>query len=272
MGRWRGSLLSSYLEAVSETLSSLLTAGRWPLHPSISLIGLVALTVSTAYTNPLPLTARSMLPLTLSLIAAGLSNRLRSLLKMMAVASLFLAVISLPLIFSTPGRSISVLELGSIRLTATAEGVSTASRFFMRCLNTISISLGWICLVRIDSLIEGLRLIDPSETVPLLLFLSTRYIPLSIREAVRIIAARESRILRRDRRIEWRILSTSIGELLLRSLDRAGRVSLSMRARALSGRLPGPIRGGAPGLSLRDLAALSSIALYILIYSFRWFG
>ncbi len=268
MRRCRGGLLASYLEAVSEVLNGLITDGRWRLHPSISLIGLIALVVSTAYTDPFPLTFISPIPIIVALILSAISHRLKALLKMMAASSLFLMVVSLPLIFYLPGRTLVVWKLGLITLTATAEGVSKASSFSLRCLNTISISLGWISLIGIDSLIEGLRLVDPSETIPFLLFLSTRYIPLSIRETVRILAARESRMMRRDRRIAWMILSTSIGELLLRNLYRAERVGMAMRARALSGRLPTPIQPCS--LSLRDLIALSLVALYIIIYSLRW--
>jgi len=268
MRRCRGGLLASYLEVVSEVLNGVLAGGACRLHTFTSLTVLIVLVVSTAYTDPFPFTFISMIPIIVALILSAISHRLAYLLKTIATSSLFLTVISLPLIFYLPGRPLVRVELGFVSLTATVEGLSRASAFFLRCLNTISISLGWMSLVGVDSLIEGLRFIDPSGTIPLLLFLSTRYIPLSIRETVRILAARESRMMRRDRGVAWMILSTSIGDLLLRSLHRAERVGMAMRARALSGRLPSPITHSA--LSLRDLIVLPLVALYIVIYSLRW--
>jgi len=187
---------------------------------------------------------------------------------MMLVAALFLATISAPLIFLKKGTPIAFMELNSYRIVVTDEGFIEAFRFFFRCMNTISISLGWICYVHFNSLLEGFTVLDPSRTIPTLLFLSSRYIPISIRDAVTLLAAREARTMRRDRRLSWTMLSSTCGELLIRAIHRARRVGLAISARTLSNSLTFS-RVRRRLFTPCDLAAVLMAALYVTIYTLK---
>jgi cobalt/nickel transport system permease protein len=63
------------------------------------------------------------------------------------------------------------------------------------------------------------------------LALMSRYLPVLAEEARRMERARASRTFRRKRRILWQSLAAIIGQLFIRSADRAERIYLAMCAR-----------------------------------------
>jgi cobalt/nickel transport system permease protein len=63
------------------------------------------------------------------------------------------------------------------------------------------------------------------------LTLMYRYLPVLVEESRRMQRARASRTFSRRRRLAWQNLSTIIGQLFLRSADRAERIYLAMCAR-----------------------------------------
>ncbi|ABM80112.1 energy-coupling factor transporter transmembrane component T family protein [Hyperthermus butylicus] len=70
-----------------------------------------------------------------------------------------------------------------------------------------------------------------AESMHLVLY----YVPLLAAETIRLISARKARSLRRQRlRKEWRLLSSTIGELVVRSMHRALVLSMAVEARSLA--------------------------------------
>lgn len=266
----RGGLITTYLEDIADVLNRLQTRGSIEVSPPVALFTLILLAVSTAYISPLPLRFSSFLPIAAALVLSALGDRLKEFLRMIAVTTFSLGVISTPLVFFTGSRLEVVLKLGLFRTKMAAEGLVVALSFFLRCLNTTSISLGWVCCIRFDSLLDGLCILDPTQTISTLLFLSTRYIPLSLREAISLLVAREARTMKRDRSLSWKALSSTGGELLLRAIHRGRRVGLAISARSLChDPMPLGVKKSSLSFKSRDLPPISIAALYTVIYALK---
>ena len=242
----RKGLLARYLEAVGEVLDRLAREREVQLAPATSISILAFLTSLAAFASPLPLRPGSFLLLALAFLLAALGRELRTFLRTLGLTAAWLAVVVLPLLLITPGEAIYTLKVGSLSLPITREGASRALEFSLRCLSAISLGVAWTGYVGLNSLLRGLALLDPTGTLPGMAFLTARYVPLSVREAGRLLAAREARLMgRRGLRSAWLVLASSCGELLLRAYHRAWRVGLAMRSRCLSGQLVPVGRGGA---------------------------
>ncbi len=267
---WRRGLLMRYLDAVGHVLDRLAKERSPRIAPFTSLALLVLFVSPAAFSSPIPLRACSFLPFALALVLAVASRELGNFLKLVGLILPFLTIIALPLPFITPGAVTYAIQLGPLRLVATREGTLKAAAFVLRCLNAISIGVAWTAYAGLTTLIRGLHAVDPTGTIPNMAFLTARYVPLSIREAQRLLAAREARLLRKPRiSSSWLVLASCCGDLLLRAFNRAWKVGLAMRARCPFGS-PANISDprGCFRLGVRDLiwllAAVGYIALFIL--------
>ena len=256
----RGGLLASYLEAVGEGVSKLsLGAGR--VSPPVSLVSLAIFASVASFIDPLPLRPTSLIPLLLSGILALASGTLREF-SALALFTLGLVVpVALPLLMMTPGRALCCLSCVCITL----EGLYEFSNFVFRCTNASVLTLSWILYAGFDSIIEGLRVLDPTGTVPKLAQMTIRYIPLSARELARIVAAREARLLDRKLARVWRVSATCYGDALLRCFERAKRVSLAISARDLGSKHVDPARSKAKFADALWIFAALGYAIGVLI-------
>jgi len=155
------------------------------------------------------------------------------------------------------------IALGYIELSVSREGLNTMLGFVLRVVSSaamftsLAFVLGWR---RIVMGLEGLRM--PRE-LGSLLNLSVIHIPLFLRETIKMLSARESRIMRRITfKKVWEVLSTVVADLIIRSYERAWIVEKAIKARTFTpSELP---RGTAPiSISVKDLLLLS-FSLYIL--------
>jgi len=231
-------LLMRYLGSVEHVLEKLARERDPGIAPATSIFLLILLVSVAAFTSPFPLRPGSFLPLLMAIVLSLASRELGAFLRLAGIASFFLAVVSLPLLFITPGTAFWTLRLGPLELSATWDGAFQALAFALRCLNAVCLAVAWTSYVGFNNLIRGLHVIDPTGTIPSMVFLTTRYVPLSIREAQKLIAAREARTLREPRlNTTWLLLASSCGDLFLRTFHRAWKVNLAMKSRCLSGSL-----------------------------------
>lgn len=264
-------LLMRYLGAVGEVLDRLTWGGRASLAPTTSLFLLVLFSTSTAFTSPFPLCLTTAIPFVLSASLAVLSRKARDVVKVVAVASAHLTIISTPLLFITEGEQIASLDLGFADLSITWEGLWTALEFFLRCLGAISVAVSWMAYAGFQNILQGLRAIDPGGTITSMAFLTVRYIPLAIRESQRLVAAREARLMvKRSLRASWLVLASCCGDLFLRCFNRAWKVGLALKARSLSGDVvpklsTGATRPGAPDVLWACLACAYVVLLVLKV-------
>jgi energy-coupling factor transporter transmembrane protein EcfT len=57
------------------------------------------------------------------------------------------------------------------------------------------------------------------------------FIPILTKDACRMLAAREARIIKKNVSLSWKILSTVVGDLILRGFERAERIDRAVSAR-----------------------------------------
>jgi len=172
-------------------------------------------------------------------------------------------MVSLPLPFITLGQPVARLSLGFMEVGVSREGLNAMATFISRVVASAAIftsfvfAMGW---ERIVSGLEGLRM--PRELV-LLLRLGAIHIPLFLREASEILLAREARIMRKAGfRDLWTVLTTVVGDLLLRSYEHAWRLEKAIKARSFS--VKGPFwTPPSHTVGIKDLS-LISVTLCIL--------
>lgn len=147
----------------------------------------------------------------------------------------FLVLLFVTLPFTVPG--VALFTLGP--LTASVEGVGRAALVackVLACMSVLTILLGDVEPSRLGPALRSLHV--PDRLIRLLL-MTARYVGLIRDEARRLADAMRMRGFRpRSNRHTWRSYGHFIGMLLVRALDRAGRIEEAMRCRGSSGRFP----------------------------------
>lgn len=189
----------------------------------------IALTFATAF-SPNYLIPTATLALSI-ILALSIRLNLTYWVKPIMFTAFWSTIISIPLIFMGPPP---ITELKNIiSLTVSLQGVHDALSLILRTTACVAVFTTFVQLLGWRNWLEGLRSLRVPRMVIWLIATSIIYIPLSLRESSRLLLARESRMLKKVGVGEvWRMLSTVLGDLLLRGYDRAWRLSLSLRSRS----------------------------------------
>ena len=165
-------------------------------------------------------------------LAAGLGPAL--LLRRLLALEGFMAVLLVSLPFTVPGEPI--VAVGP--LTASGAGVERAVAIVLRANAVVVMMLALAGTLGPVTLGHALaRLGMPAKLVHLLL-LTVRYLDVLYQEYARLrLAMRARAFVPAGNRHTWRTFGWLVGMLLVRSLDRAGRVLAAMRCRGFQGRL-----------------------------------
>ena len=184
-------------------------------------------------------------------------HRLPALAKVIATLALILSVVSVPLrhaaylcvpamalLVLVPLSRISLRHLGLrlLMLEPVALGVAGLAVFqpggwrillliLAKCTLCFIATIVLGATTSISELVRVLRLIHLPALLITTILLMHRYLFVLADEAARMRRARASRTFTRRRWFEWRFLATIIGQLFIRSVDRADRVYAAMCAR-----------------------------------------
>ena len=196
----------------------------------------------------------------------------RRLLKRMLEVNLFIILLWLLVPFTQPGKT--MFRLGP--LTASAEGVRLSLAIFLKCnaiVLTLTALVATIDVVRLGHALHDLRV--PPKLVHLLLF-TVRYLDVIGREYARLSQALKVRGFRPGtNRRTYRTYAYLVGTLLVRSVDRAQRVSAAMKCRGFRGRFY-LLTHFHPGRRDAVFAATAGIILGILAWlqwtTISWYG
>ncbi len=138
-----------------------------------------------------------------------------SVVKSSLMIVLIVFIISMPLIF------LRKFEPAYMFITR----VLAASLTFM----ILSQIIGWWNIIR------GLELIKTPRIVTEMIYQTIKFIPLFITETLKLIAAREARILcRKNISSIWRALSSIVGDIIIKSYYRSTMFNMALNARTLS--------------------------------------
>jgi len=236
------SLTSTFLRAVAAVLDGL-SAGGAGLNGSLALLLGVAVTASASFGRRVEALAATVAFSGLLALGAG---KLRGWLLAVSAALLSSAAVSAPALLGLlPARGPPVW-LFVARATASA---SALTAFFGL--------LGW------RGLVEGLRGLGLGYLGEELA-LTLRFTPLFAWRALRLLSAREARVLARSRRASWAVATSVAGSILAAAYRKARAVRLAYEARSFGarggGRRP---RVGAGDALLAVAAALLVCALLV---------
>lgn len=234
------SLLESFLREAAEIVDAYTGGVGGVFNPLYTLVLGVASTALISFTDT-PLLHALGIAAAFTLTAAFSRRLLWSLATATLIFAAAVGMVAAPLIILGRGEALCFVT----RSVA-------ASTFLL----AVTLLLGWRGLVEA---LDGLGLHTLSLNVALLL----RYIPLFLREAARMLAAREARLIAGQR--GFGAVTSVAAELIVRSYHRAYMLTLAMEARSL-GR-PGGSRRLRPGRGDAILAAILILLLSVkLVY------
>jgi cobalt/nickel transport system permease protein len=202
------------------------------IHPIAKLVVIAAMIISALFITSVPyLLIICLIPIIFA-IASHIS--LKQLLTRTALIPLFMAAVSIPLLFITTGHPIWTAHVGSITLTVTVEGVTKFLLFTTRiwfCIATLSLL---ILSTGFDKTLKLLATLRVPSLIIQLFSLTYRYFFVSIHEAQSMLIAKEARTYIHKKTINLQTLKnlgTTISSLFIRTYERSERVYLAMKAR-----------------------------------------
>jgi len=140
-------------------------------------------------------------------------------------------IVGIPLLFITPGEAVVAVE-GWLQVTL--EGVWLMASLVLRATAAAAVFTGVLMHIGWRGVVDGLYRLRLPQELALMVGFFTKYIPVFLRDACRMMAARESRLISSSYTAAWKGLATMIGEMLLRGYWRSMRLSMALRARGFS--------------------------------------
>jgi cobalt/nickel transport system permease protein len=202
------------------------------INPIAKLVAIVFMIVASIFISSLSyLTLICSVPLILAITSR---IPLRYLVSRTLFIPAFAAIITLPLLFLTPGYPIAQMQLGSLQVIITSEGLQHMLVFSVRV---------WFCVASLSLLVLStgfdklLRLLFSLRIPPIivqLFSLTYRYFFVSVHEAQSVLIAKEARTYVHRRTINYsalKDLGSILSTLFIRTYERSERVYMAMKSR-----------------------------------------
>jgi len=224
-------LTHRFLEGLAETVDSLNSSVNSTLfNPTIAMLSALILTGTAAFSYD------SKIPVLIFFISIALVLMSRSPLRtwVRVITLIFSGPSSsrFPLPFITPGEPLVNISLGFVELKATYEGINSTITFISRVVASAAIFTSFASIMGWRRTIMGLEGLRMPRELTFLLNLSVIHIPLFLRESSKMLSSREARVMRKITFRElWKVLATVVGDILLRSYERAWRLEKAIKAR-----------------------------------------
>jgi cobalt/nickel transport system permease protein len=179
----------------------------------------------------------------------------------------FAVVISLPVLFLTPGQPALIANIGSLALAVTSEGLQRFLAFTIRvwfCVASLSLL---ILSTGFDKLLKLLSSLRVPAIIVQMFSLTYRYFFVSVHETQRMLLAKEARTYMSRRTINFstlKDLGLILAALFIRTFERSERVYMAMKSRGFE--IENSNRTAIPSLRFRDfIFASSTVAVFGLI-------
>lgn len=256
-------LTNRFLEGLAETIDSLngVTDSAF-FNPSIAVLSVLILTGIASFSYDFRLlTLIFFISVMLILIS---HSPMHIWFRVITFIFIWATAVSVPIPFITRGDPLATLSLGVIQLTASSKGVYLMITFILRVVTSAAIFTSFASIIGWRGIIRGLEGLRIPRELTLLLNLLIIHIPLFLREASKMLSAREARIVRRITFKEvWKILATVVGDLLLRSREHAWRLEKAIRARSFTAEFP--LETMSTPVRIKDLFLLSLTLTLLLL-------
>lgn len=234
------------------------------VDPRARLAATLIFLVSIAFVRDVKILAAAVLIGVLAAVIARLPAA--STMRRLATVEGFLLLLLVSLPITVPGREM----FGAFGISASWEGFERAIQIVARVNAGILVIAALISTMGTSALAGAMVGIGIPATLANLLQLTVRYIALFQEEYARLRCAMRARAFQPGSdRHSWRTLGHLIGMLIVRSVERAERVSRAMRCRGFQGRFPDTQRAR---LRATDAAFLAiwSMSAALLIVASRW--
>lgn len=258
----RKTLTYTFLESLARTIEAL-NVGVFPdfFNTTIATFSTLILTMATAFSRGF-LTPTSVL--LVSIVLASIARKhFKTWFKLLTATLAWAAMVAFPLLFIIPGDALTEFALGPLELRISKSGVYSAAEFVFRVVVSAAIFTSVTYLIGWRGVAAGLEGIHvPGEIVSLLNMVIV-YVPLFLRDAFKMLSAREARLLKKPTvKDSWRILSTVVGDLILKGYRRAWSLGKAIEARSFASGCR--LKAKRFSLTVKDLLLLS-ISLCILL-------
>lgn len=227
------SLLSSFLNGIADLLEvfSIERKEEGLLDDRLMLVSFLTLTIAVSFSRSIysPLIAL----LLVFLLTMIFNVNVRYTLKVMGVVAIFVTTIMLPMALY---QAYFDLEVQGDFIAGLALIMSnTVLPPFLRAIAAAALVTLMVQCLGLTRLIRGLRGLGFSSKILFVLIVYIRYIPIMLRQLVRLLSAREARLVcDLDKlRNSWVMLSTVVGSLFIRGFDRAFKLQVALKARGL---------------------------------------
>ncbi len=203
------------------------------LDPRVKIIGLLALVLDVTLARNI---FTILIIFALAVILALLS---KVPIKTLAVrawlgALTFTGFIALPVVFITPGDAI--FQIPFLKLTMTAQGLTSAAYLISRVETTVTLSLLLILTTLWTHVLKALRILRIPVVFVVILGMTYRYLFVMLETAQNMFEARQSRLVGRLSASESRrIASSTAGVLLTKSFHLNNEVYMAMQSRGFRG-------------------------------------
>jgi len=167
------------------------------------------------------------------------------------VAKPILFIIVLALVVSLPLIIVNPYNVEVLRFITRVIASTTTFILILRI-------IGW------RNILYGLRRLKTPSNLVWMIFCTIKFIPLFLNEVLRMLLAREARILRKQPLLSiWKLLATIVSETIIRAHYRSWRFNLALKARLLGKAID--LKYSSSSNSLWNIALLSSAICIVLL-------
>ncbi|QOJ79364.1 hypothetical protein IG193_02565 [Infirmifilum lucidum] len=239
------SLTSSFLSAIAGALDNLSARGHPGLNSTLALLSALAVTVASSFSTRLQ---ALLLVVAASGLAALVARKFSEWLLVTLTALFFASLVSLPAIAGfLHGEKTPVPVF-------VARAVASASAF-----TAFYAVLGW------RGLVSGLRGLAFLGSLGDELAFTVRFIPLFAWKTLRLISAREARLLVKSRSFSWTAVNSVAGSVLASAYAKAYWARLAFASRNFDSRLIGGAPPARPGKVDAAMVIFSAVLVFVLV-------
>ncbi|MGP3667304.1 MAG: energy-coupling factor transporter transmembrane component T family protein [Candidatus Bathyarchaeota archaeon] len=227
-------LTQRFLEGLAETINTLnREVVNPPFNPTITILSALVFTSLAAFTIDFK---APLLVLVVSVFLVVLTRiPMYSWIRVVIFTFFWVFLVSIPLPFITSGKPLIELSMLLTTLKVSFEGLNLMISFIVRVVSATAIFTSFILILGWKKTMEGLKGLGVPYEVIFFLMLSIIHIPLFLREISKMLSAREARIIKKVKfRQVWWMLSTVIGDILLKTHEHSWRVEKAIKARSLT--------------------------------------
>ncbi|MGQ9781757.1 MAG: energy-coupling factor transporter transmembrane component T family protein [Nitrososphaeria archaeon] len=228
------SLTHRFLETLAETVD-LLNSGvnRTDLNPITTVFSAFILTMVATFSPDF------RLQMLIFFIGVGMillnHTQVYEWAKITLLVSLWAVIVTIPIPIITSGETIVKLPIGFTELKISREGVNAVAAFTLRVLASTAILTSFTTVMGWRGIIRGLEGLRVPKEITSLFKISITNMPLIFRDTSRMLSAREARAIRNLKfRESWTVLSTVVGDILVRGFERASRLEKAVTARSFA--------------------------------------